>query len=129
MKLLKCEVCGSAELTKRDGLFVCDYCGAKYELEEVQKMAISGKTDVSGSIAIDDSTRLRSFVQAAYDACEDLHYDEAKRHAEQALSIDPNNSDSLFVLAIYEGLYGGTNFESYCRRAKKYADESLGIIT
>ena len=34
MKPLKCEICGSSELTKKDGMFVCDYCGTKYTIEE-----------------------------------------------------------------------------------------------
>lgn len=37
MKKLVCEMCGSSDLIKQDGLFVCQYCGAKYSVEEAKK--------------------------------------------------------------------------------------------
>ena len=36
--VIKCEVCGSAGLVKRDGLFECPACGTRYTLEEVKKL-------------------------------------------------------------------------------------------
>ena len=38
MKQLKCEMCGSAELIKQDGVFVCQSCGCKYSVEEAKKL-------------------------------------------------------------------------------------------
>lgn len=35
---VKCEVCGSRGLQKREGAFVCPQCGTEYPLEEVQKI-------------------------------------------------------------------------------------------
>ncbi|MBE6528184.1 MAG: hypothetical protein E7Z64_03320 [Thermoplasmata archaeon] len=132
MKLLKCEVCGSSELTKNsDGLFICDFCGAKYTLEAVQTMLKDNKIDISGSsISIDKSSQLRSFVQAAADACAGLLYDDAARYAQQALDINPNNPDALFVMALYFRSVGDENkYNNYCFRANKYPSESLGLVT
>lgn len=42
MKVLACEICGSNDLVKQEGLFVCQYCGAKYSLEEARKMMVEG---------------------------------------------------------------------------------------
>ena len=132
MKLLKCEVCGSSDLTKNgDGLFICDFCGAKYTLEAVQTMLKDNKVDISGSsISIDNSSQLRSFVQAAADACTGLLYEDAGRYAQQALDINPNNPDALFIMVLFYNSIGDEKkFKNYCFRANKYPSESLGIIT
>ncbi len=34
MKVIKCEMCGSNELIKKDGYFICQYCGKKYPDED-----------------------------------------------------------------------------------------------
>ena len=39
MKKLTCEMCGSNNLIKQDGLFGCQNCGTKYSVEEAKKMA------------------------------------------------------------------------------------------
>ena len=36
MKQLTCEMCGSTELVKQDGFFVCQTCGCKYSVEEAK---------------------------------------------------------------------------------------------
>ena len=38
MKKLTCEMCNSVDLIKKDGLYVCQYCGTKYTVEEAKKM-------------------------------------------------------------------------------------------
>jgi len=35
---VKCEVCGSSDLIKENGVFVCKDCGMKYTLDEVKKL-------------------------------------------------------------------------------------------
>ena len=42
MKQLKCEMCGSTNLMKEDGVFVCQSCGCKYSVEEAKKMMVEG---------------------------------------------------------------------------------------
>ena len=42
MKPLVCEMCGSHDLVKTEGLFVCQNCNTKYSLEEAKKMMIEG---------------------------------------------------------------------------------------
>ena len=42
MKQLTCEMCGSTDLVKEGGVFVCQTCGTKYSVEEARKMMISG---------------------------------------------------------------------------------------
>ena len=40
MKQLTCEMCGSTDLMKQDGVFVCQSCGTKYSVEEAKKMMV-----------------------------------------------------------------------------------------
>lgn len=37
MKQLTCEMCGSTDLMKQEGVFVCQSCGCKYSVEEARK--------------------------------------------------------------------------------------------
>lgn len=38
MKRLQCEMCGSTDLVKENGFFVCQSCMCKYTVEEAKKM-------------------------------------------------------------------------------------------
>ena len=38
MKALTCEMCGSTNLVKEGGVFVCQSCGTKYSVEEAKKI-------------------------------------------------------------------------------------------
>ena len=40
MKRLVCEMCGSNDLLKKDGVFECQSCGTKYTVEEAKKMMV-----------------------------------------------------------------------------------------
>lgn len=55
MKQLVCEMCGSKDLVKQDGIFVCQACGTKYSVEEAKKMMIEGTVDVQGTVKVDNS--------------------------------------------------------------------------
>lgn len=66
MKQLTCEMCGSTDLVKQDGVFVCQSCGTKYSVEEAKKMMVEGTVDVSGStVKIDTSDELENLYQIA----------------------------------------------------------------
>lgn len=43
MKQLTCEMCGSKDFVKEDGLFVCQSCGIKYTIEEAKKLINLGE--------------------------------------------------------------------------------------
>lgn len=42
MKQLTCEMCGSTDLIKQNGVFVCQSCGTKYSVETAKKMMVEG---------------------------------------------------------------------------------------
>ena len=43
MKQLTCEMCGSGEIIKKDGVYVCQHCGTQYTVEEAKKLMDSEK--------------------------------------------------------------------------------------
>lgn len=45
MKAMVCEMCGSQDLVKQDGMFVCQNCGTKYSVEEAKKLLGTVKVD------------------------------------------------------------------------------------
>ena len=53
MKALQCEMCGSQDLVKDGGVFVCQSCGTKYTVEEAKKMMVEGTVDVKGTVKVD----------------------------------------------------------------------------
>ena len=44
MKALACEMCGSQDLVKTDGMYVCQNCGTRYTVEEAKKMMVEGRS-------------------------------------------------------------------------------------
>ena len=66
MKAIKCEMCDSTDLIKQDGVFVCQYCGTKYSVEEAKKLMVEGTVDVSGStVKVDNSAKLDNLYKLA----------------------------------------------------------------
>ena len=49
---IKCEICGSNNIIKQGGVYVCGKCGVRYSLQEVQKMFSSSIEDKDGDSAI-----------------------------------------------------------------------------
>ncbi len=50
MKQIRCEMCGSMDLIKQDGVFMCQNCGMRYSLEDARKMMIEGTVEVQGTV-------------------------------------------------------------------------------
>ena len=71
MKQLICEMCGSADLIKQDGVFVCQVCGCKYSVEEVRKMMIEGTVSIDGVVKTrNDDFEVRAGELVAYHGAE-----------------------------------------------------------
>ncbi|MGN0470698.1 MAG: TFIIB-type zinc finger domain-containing protein [Acutalibacteraceae bacterium] len=103
MKKLVCEMCGSSDLVKQDGLFVCQYCGAKYSLEEARKMMIEGTVDVTGStIKIDNSQELENLYKLAHRAKNDNNYENAEKYYDMILIKDPDSWEASFYVVYFK---------------------------
>ncbi len=126
---MKCEVCGSNDLTKRDDLFVCDFCGAKYSLEAVRKMVMEGKVEVSGSISVNQTPKIKGLLQSALDDYEDSNYDSALAAVNEALLIDPYIPDALFLKSLLSDRKDTYQVQKFYDRAMENLDKSVGIFT
>lgn len=64
MQSIKCELCGSNQLIKKDGFFQCEHCCTKYTLEEARKLIVSGTVEVVTGNA--EKERLLKNAEAFY---------------------------------------------------------------
>ncbi|WP_435029558.1 TFIIB-type zinc finger domain-containing protein [Levyella massiliensis] len=102
MKQITCEMCGSHDLIKQDGLFICQHCGMKYSLEEAQKLIIEGVVDVSGStVKIDESEKIQNILMLARRAVREDNRDDAIKYYEMIAIKDPSNWESTFYPLYY----------------------------
>lgn len=85
MKKIACDLCGSMDFVKENGMFICQGCGTKYTLEDAKSMMVEvedNSADVpsaaASSVQGDNSVQqqisnLLFLAQSAFEAdnCED----------------------------------------------------------
>ena len=91
MKQLTCEICGSTELRKQDGVFVCQSCGCQYDAQEVKKLM------VEGTVTIDKSKDLQRFLDLAKSAKTAANMEKAEDYASRVLEIDQRNYEAWYI--------------------------------
>lgn len=91
MKRITCEMCGSTDIVKDDGWYVCQHCGTKYTVEEAKKLI------VEGSIKIDKSDDAKNYLKMAESALEGGNGNQAYTYALSCLEIDPSNYKAWIV--------------------------------
>ena len=87
MKQLTCEMCGSTNLVKQDGLFVCQNCGCKYSVEEAKKMMV----EVEGSIQVQNAAQLENLLTMARNSFDSKNYAKAEEFCNQVIAMDDKN--------------------------------------
>lgn len=97
MKQLVCEMCGGVDLVKDSGVFVCQTCGTKYSVEEAKKMMVEGTVDVQGTVKIDQSENVKSFLEMSESALSAANGESAIEYANKALEISPKNSEAWIL--------------------------------
>ncbi len=93
MKQLTCEMCGSTNLLKEDGVFVCQECGTKYSVEEAKKMMAGGddSAPAAATKSTGGSTVVENYVEMAKNAESAGNNQEAELYANKALELDPTH--------------------------------------
>lgn len=96
MKQLTCEMCGSTDLIKDDGVFVCQSCGCKYSVEEAKRMMIEGTVDIQGTVKVDNSAFVEKYLANARRAKEKEDWEETEKYYNMVEQNDPNNIEAIF---------------------------------
>jgi len=106
MKTLACELCGSNDIIKKDGVFECAHCGTKYSVDEAKKLFVT----------VDNTQKISNSLEAARKARDMSNWASAAKHYDEVLGEDPDNWEAIF-------------FSSYCvNRACKIGEiASAGI--
>lgn len=93
MKAIVCEMCGSNNLVKQDGMYVCQHCGTKYSPEEAKKLMV----DVSGStVKIDNSAFVKKYLENARRAKQKEDWKETEKYYNMVEQNDPKNIEAIF---------------------------------
>lgn len=96
MKALTCEMCGSQDMVKQDGYFICQHCGTKYSVEEAKKLMIEGTVEVQGTVKVDNSDKIDKLYKLARRAREERSYESAYKYYEEIVIDNPNDWESTF---------------------------------
>lgn len=99
MKQLTCEMCGSTDLIKDGGVFVCQSCGCKYSIEEAKRMMIEGTVDVQGTVKVDNSVFVEKYLANARRAKEKEDWEETEKYYNMVEQNDPDNIEAIFYSA------------------------------
>lgn len=118
MKQLTCEMCGSTDLMKQDGVFICQSCGCKYSVEEAKRMMIEGSVDVSGStIKVDNTAFVERYLQNARRAKQKEDWEETEKYYNMVEQNDPTNIEAIFYSAYGKAKTSLTDGDIYKREA------------
>jgi hypothetical protein len=97
MKQLACEMCGSTDLIKQDGVFVCQTCGCKYSIEEAKKMMVEGTVEVTGTVRVDNSAAIANYLKMAKSALEANNHKEAEEYANKIIELEPQHCEAWTI--------------------------------
>ena len=86
MKQIVCEMCGSTDIQKEDGVYVCKGCGCKYSLEDAKKMMVE----------VDNTKKLANLYERARKSLEVDDLEHAAEYYKQILDENPNDWEAYF---------------------------------
>ena len=97
MKRIVCEVCGSNNLLKQDGVFVCQDCGCRYTLEEVRKMAAEETEEAAETVKADNTPAFSNYLDMAKSARDANNYGEAEEYCKKVLETDTSVWEAWYI--------------------------------
>ena len=129
MNKLICEMCGSSELIKQDGVFMCQVCGCKYSVEEAKRMMVEGIVDIQGTVKVDNSAFVEKYLANARRAYEKEDWEEVEKYYNMVEQNAPNNIEAVFFSALAKVLLSYTDRDYYKRDQKfKVLHKSISVI-
>lgn len=100
MKAHVCELCGSNEIVKQDGYYVCQHCGTKYSPEEAKKMLV----EVTGSVTVDNSAKLQNYYQLARRAANENNANDAAKYYDLIRQEEPDSWEANFFSIYFQSM-------------------------
>lgn len=132
MKQIVCEVCGSNDLVKEDGCFICQYCGAKYSPEEAKRLIVevNGKVDVSGSkVTVDNTSFVERSLESARRAKAKEDWEECEKYYNMVEQYEPTNIEAIFYSSYGKARMALVDSDRFKREQKiKVLKNSISVI-
>ena len=130
MKRLTCEMCGSTDLMKQDGVFVCQSCGTKYSVEEAKKMMVEGTVDVQGTVKVDNSAFVEKYLSNARRAYSKEDWEEVEKYYNMVEQNTQNNIEAVFFSAFGKAMLSLSD-NNYNKRQQKFTvlQNSISVIS
>lgn len=130
MKQLTCEMCGSSELVKEGGFFVCQTCGTKYSTEEAKKMMIEGTVDVQGTVKVDNSSFVEKYLNNARRALEKEDWEEVEKYYNMVEQNSRDNMEAVFFSSYGRAMLSMVDSDYFKREQKfKVLNKSMSVIS
>ena len=132
MKQIVCEVCGSNDLVKEDGCFICQYCGAKYSPEEAKRLIVevNGKVDVSGSkVTVDNTSFVERSLENARRSKAKEDWEECEKYYNMVEQYEPTNIEAIFYSSYGKARMALVDSDRFKREQKiKVLKNSISVI-
>ncbi len=123
MKQMVCEMCGSTNLVKEDGVFVCQSCGTKHSVEEAKKMM------VEGTVKVDNSDKINNYYKLARTAKNEDDSSTASKYYALILEEIPDSWEAKFYSLYYQATSCKvTEAYTLCVKLEKIASSVLDTI-
>lgn len=130
MKRLTCEMCGSTDLVKREGVFVCQSCGTKYSVEEAKKMMVEGTVEVRGTVTVDNSSAVEKYVANARRALNKQDWEEVEKYYNLVEQNSTNNIEAVFFSSYGRAMLSMMDQDYFKRQQKfEFLNKSMSVIS
>jgi hypothetical protein len=97
-------MCGSQDVVKDGGVFVCQSCGTKYTVEEAKRMMVEGTVDVKGTVKVDTSDELKNLYEIARRAKDAENSDNAAKYYDMILIKDPGSWEANYYVVYFKSM-------------------------
>lgn len=130
MKKLVCELCGSDDIVKQEGCFVCQQCGTKYSLEEAKRMMMEGGDAAPGiTVKVDNTSFVERYLQNARRAKAKEDWEETEKYYNMVEQNEPTNIEAVFYSAYGKARTALIDKDYYKREATfKVLNNSISVI-
>lgn len=96
MEHFTCEICGSNNIIKQDGFFVCQQCGCKYSSEEISKAINVLKTN-----SVNEISDLLTLARRAH---KEGNSENAEIYYRKIMQLTPDNWEAVFFQVYFRAM-------------------------